>query len=169
MRAELENYHHRIEGSRAQIISLITELSVEALNWRPIEESKAHEMNSMAVMATHLAGAEHFWIAEVIGRRPTTRVRETEFVAEVDDATKLVTLLQKQAEVTQEVLAELTDADLGETRVNQDRKITIRWGLLHVVDHYGLHLGHMQITYQLWRDGKAFDAPRWFERLPNIE
>jgi hypothetical protein len=26
--------------------------------------------------------------------------------------------------------------------------------------------GHMQITYQLWNEGKGKQSPRWFERLP---
>jgi hypothetical protein len=43
----------------------------------------------------------------------------------------------------------------------------VRWGILHVIDHTSLHLGHMQITYQLWNEGKSKPSPRWFERLPS--
>ena len=62
-----------------QITDLIAHLPVEALNWRPID-NEDHATNSMAIMATHVAGAEHFWIAEVIGQYPPTRNRDAEFV-----------------------------------------------------------------------------------------
>ena len=166
MRAELENYLNRIENLRSQIGKLIIDLPPEALNWRPIERSEAHEVNSLGVMVTHVAGAEHFWIAEVIGQRPQTRDRAAEFSTEVADAVTLLGLLEKVGAETEEVLASLQDSDLGQMRQRDQNDISIRWAILHVVDHAALHLGHMQITYQLWQGGQAFQAPRWFERLP---
>ncbi|MCA9947468.1 MAG: DUF664 domain-containing protein [Anaerolineales bacterium] len=47
----------------------------------------------------------------------------------------------------------------------RDREVPVRWGILHVIDHTALHLGHIQITAQLWQGGQAIDAPRWFQRL----
>ena len=64
MLSELENYLHRIENLRGQISDLIAGLPAEALNWRPIESVEGHAINSLAVLAAHVAGAEHFWIAE---------------------------------------------------------------------------------------------------------
>jgi uncharacterized damage-inducible protein DinB len=166
MPPELDNYLRRIEDLRGQIIDLISDLPPEALNWRPVEGDDDHATNSLAVIATHLAGAEHFWIAEVIGRRPSTRDREAEFGITANDAAELTRLLEKAGMETREVLAELSEADLNDTREMKDRTVPVRWALLHVVDHTALHLGHMQITYQLWHGGQGVTAPRWFQRLP---
>jgi len=55
---------------------------------------------------------------------------------------------------------------LSGTRQAKDRMVSVRWGILHVIDHTSLHLGHMQMTYQLWTGGKAVHSPLWTERLP---
>lgn len=75
MLTERQNYLQRIENLRGQIGDLIAAVPAEALNWRPVEGGDDHVTNSLAVLATHVAGAEHFWIAEVIGQRPPTRDR----------------------------------------------------------------------------------------------
>ena len=68
MTSELNNYLQRIEDLRGQVGDLIAGLPGEALNWRPIEDDAT---NSLAVLAAHSAGAEHFWIAEVVGGPPS--------------------------------------------------------------------------------------------------
>ena len=62
------------------------------------------------------------------------------------------------------VLRRLTTADLDGEKLAVDRRMPVRFIILHIIDHYALHIGHMQITYQLWNQGRAFQAPRWFER-----
>jgi uncharacterized damage-inducible protein DinB len=52
---------------------------------------------------------------------------------------------------TAEVLSSLSEADLNGVRVARGREVTARYSILHVIDHTALHLGHMQITFQLWR------------------
>ena len=152
---------------RGQIGRLVTDLPAEALNWRPVDGPADHSTNSLAVLALHVAGAEHFWIAEVIGRHPPTRDREAEFVQQVDDWAKLTGRLEQVGRQTREVLSGLADAELGDLRAARDKHVSVRWALLHVIDHTALHLGHMQLTYQLWMGGQAADAPRWFQRLPD--
>jgi uncharacterized damage-inducible protein DinB len=163
---EIENYLQRIENLRGQIIDLVGALPAEALNWRPIEAVEDHAMNSLAVMATHVAGAEHYWIAEVIGGYPATRNREAEFVTEATDSTELRRRLEKAGQETRDVLSKLSPADLESAREANGRTVPVRWALVHVIDHTALHLGHMQITSQLWQGGRSAKSPRWFERLP---
>ena len=166
MNPELTHYLHMIEDLRRQVRDVIVGLPAEALNWRPLPLSEAHETNSLAVMAAHVAGAEHFWIAEVIGRYPTTRDRPAEFVTEMDGPDGLLARLDEVGAETSEVFARLTAVDLDETRQAHERAVTTRWAILHVIDHTALHLGHMQITYQLWMGGGSKPSPRWYERLP---
>jgi uncharacterized damage-inducible protein DinB len=166
MLSELENYLQRLEDLHGQMTRLVAELPAEALNWRPIQGEDAHVTNSLAVLTAHAAGAEHFWIAEVIGGRPATRNRAAEFATTAASASDLVRLLEHTARESGEVLSTLRASDLDGTRQVQERIVPVRWCVLHVIDHTALHLGHMQITYQLWSGGKAVDAPLWMERLP---
>ncbi len=166
MIAELANYLERLEDLRGQISSVIAGLPAEALNWRPLENSD-HATNSLAALAAHSAGAEHFWIAEVVGGRPATRNREAEFATEASSSAEIVRLLENAALETRDVFQSLRETDLNDTREAAGRMVSVRWCLLHVIDHTSLHLGHMQITFQLWAGGRSIASPLWFERLPH--
>ncbi len=167
MYPELQHYLQILDDLRRQVRELIADLPADALNWRPIVGTDEHATNSLAVLTAHVAGAERFWIAEVIGQRPATRDRDAEFRTVAADAAELARRLDAVAAETAEVLSSLSEADLNGVRVARGREVTVRWGILHVIDHTALHLGHMQITYQLWMNGKAKPSPLWHERLPN--
>jgi uncharacterized damage-inducible protein DinB len=169
MLSELANYQTRIEDLHRQITGLIAGLPTRALNWRPLEGNGDHATNSLAALAIHIAGAEHYWIAEAIGGRPATRDREAEFATVAADITEVIQRLEKTAEETKDVLRALGGTDLNETRMVGDRIVPVRWSILHVIDHTALHLGHMQITYQLWSSGRSMPSPLWFERVPPNE
>jgi uncharacterized damage-inducible protein DinB len=165
MSPELANYLQMIEDLRGQVCDLIADPPAEALNWRPLESIEEHATNSLAVLATHVAGAEHFWIGEVVGGLPPSRDRDAEFATRAASATELVRLLEQIGEETRDVISTLSETDLDGTREARGRAIPVRWCILHVIDHTALHLGHMQITYQLWMGGQRGPSPRWFERL----
>jgi uncharacterized damage-inducible protein DinB len=165
MTPEAESYLGRIEDLREQILTLIDGLPGEALNWRPIEGIEEHATNSLAVLAAHVAGAERFWISEVVGGRPPTRDRDAEFAIRADDASALARVLRDVGAETREVLSNLEVDDIEGAREARGRTVPVRWCILHVIDHTALHLGHMQLTYQLWMGGEGSDSPRWFERL----
>jgi hypothetical protein len=177
MPPEIQSYLERIEDLRSQIRSLIESLPTsdlpEALNWRPIDvgdnASGGHATNSLGVMALHAAGAEHFWMGEVIGGMPHTRDRDSEFVSQIENVNIILERLNIVGAETRTVMAWLNPVNLDETRLARGKLIPVRWMILHVIDHTALHLGHMQLTYQLWMGGKAGKAaksPRWFERTP---
>jgi len=162
---ELASYLERIEDLRRLVAELVAELPAEVLNWRPIDGRGDHAANSLAVLVTHIAGAEHFWIEEVVGGRPPTRDRDAEFATVAADSAELVQRLQAVGAATRTVFAGLDPAELESTREARGRMVPVRWCILHVIDHTALHLGHMQITYQLWTGGQSQPSPRWFERL----
>jgi len=166
MFTELENYLQRIEDLRRQVSALLAGLPAEALNWHPAMGVEDHATNSLAVLGAHAAGAEHFWVGEVIGGRPASRDRDAEFATQAADASELLHLLDETATETRQVLLALSESDLDGTREVQGRTVPVRWAILHVIDHTALHLGHMQITYQLWMQGKSQPSPHWHERLP---
>ncbi len=166
MLSELDNYLKLIENLRRQVGELIADLPAEALNWRPTKGVEDHATNSLAVLAAHVAGAERFWIAEMVGERPPTRNRPAEFTTQAANAAQLCRLLEQTGAETAEILSTLDKTELRGTRQVNGRTVPVRWGILHVIDHTALHLGHMQITYQLWNEGQSCPSPRWFERLP---
>jgi len=171
--SELENYLQRIDDLRGQAAGLITGLSQEALDWRPLPAAQPDAQgkeaeggtNSLAVLAAHMAGAERFWIGEIVGGRPPRRDRDAEFQVRGLEADQLLNLLEQAAAETRDVLADLRIEDLDGTREARGRTVPVRWCILHVVDHTALHLGHMQLTYQLWMGGRGVASPFWYERL----
>jgi len=42
-------------------------------------------------------------------------------------------------------------ADLEQARQDEDGPVSCGWALLHALEHAYLHLGHIQLTCQLWR------------------
>jgi len=169
MHPEADSYLQMINDLRGQVGALLAGLPAEALDWRPIQGLDEHATNSLAVLATHVAGAEHFWISEVVGGCPPTRDRDAEFIATATDASKLIQRLETVGAETQSVFSALTATDLDGAREARGRTIPVRWCILHVIDHTALHLGHMQLTYQLWQGGQTGPSPRWFERLDSKE
>jgi uncharacterized damage-inducible protein DinB len=165
MPPELASYLQMIEDLRGQVCDLIADLPAEALNWRPLESSGEDATNSLAALAAHIAGAEHFWTAEVVGGRQPSRDRDAEFATQAATASELVDLLQRVGIETRDVFSTLGETDLDGTREARDRVVPVRWCILHVIDHTALHLGHMQLTYQLWMGGRKGPSPRWFERV----
>ncbi len=168
MNPEAAEYLNMLEDLRGQIIRLLEELPAEALNWRPIEGEDDHVTNSVAVMAAHVAGAEHYWVGEVVGGLPASRDRPAEFKTKIDSPAPLINRLAEVGEESQLIIANLTADELNKVRVTNHGEVSTRWALLHAIDHTALHLGHMQITAQLWRGGETAYSPRWFQRLnPN--
>lgn len=164
---EIVQYLERIDDLREQVIDLTRDLPSDSLNWRPIEDSQDHATNSLAILASHVAGAEHFWIGEVIGGLPPTRQRDEEFAAEAEGSIQLVEKLVEVGEETRQVLSTLPASVLDEIREVRGRDVPVRWAILHVIDHTSLHLGHMQLTFQLWKGGQSPEGPRWYQRLPS--
>jgi uncharacterized damage-inducible protein DinB len=161
---EIDNYLQRLDDLRGQINNLIAMVTPEQLNWRPFEAA-GEQTNSLAVLTAHTCGAEHFWIGEVIGRKPPTRDRQAEFSATAGSHSELFNLLRQTSDETRSILTALSADDLDSIRRVEEREVPVRWAVLHVVDHTALHLGHMQLTFQLLSGGKTFSAPLWKERL----
>lgn len=165
MESEIRHYIDMMDDLRGQASELIVDLSADALNWRPIEGAEDHATNSLGVLVSHIAGAEHYWIAEVIGGHEATRDRPAEFATHATAASDLVQRLSDVGDESRDVLSDLTGAELEMNREADGRTVPVRWAILHVIDHTALHLGHMQLTYQLWKSGESGPSPRWYERL----
>lgn len=138
----LEVIHERIKG-------VLDGLSGEALDWEP-----GAETNSIAVLAAHIAGAEQYWIGDVVGQEPSGRNRPSEFETAGIDAATLSAELDKSLAQARTVLASLSQADLSELRQSSShyRSFSVAWSLLHVLEHTAVHSGHLELTRQLWEE-----------------
>lgn len=166
MLSELDNYLQRIEDHHRQIIDLIDDLPREGLNFFPIILPDLQVSNSIAVLTAHVAGAEHRWIGEMIGGLPATRDRASEFTIRVRNSGPLIDMLNSTLAETRNVFSKLDENDLNKMFEVEEKMVSGRWAILHVIDHTSLHMGHMQLTYQLWAKGDSKPSPFWFSRLP---
>ena len=143
----LEDYWERLQALHADIERTIAGLPQAALDWAP-----GPEMNSLAVLAVHVAGAERYWIGDMVGGDPSRWDRAAEFHTRGVDAAALHARLAAALAHSQSALEKLTLADREATVVSprDGRAFTGAWCLAHALEHTALHLGQMQITRQLW-------------------
>jgi uncharacterized damage-inducible protein DinB len=150
MLPEVQAYLTDLGELRDQVKGLLEGLPQEALDWRPIDGEGELATNSLTAMAVHLAGSETYWMKEVIGGKKIVRDRDAEFVTKGLSASELQAKLAATGRVTMEILSGLMEKHLEEGRTWRDRPVSVRWCILHVIEHYAQHLGHMQLTRQLW-------------------
>jgi uncharacterized damage-inducible protein DinB len=143
----------RLDELHAEILKALDELPAEALDWQPAEG-----MNSIGVLVVHLTGAERYWIGDVLKGEPFPRDREAEFHVKGLDAKTLkqrVIDLDAYEEVAFEGM-ELGALEEERTSPRDGRKFLAGWALMHALEHTALHVGHIQIQSQLWKQsGRA--------------
>jgi uncharacterized damage-inducible protein DinB len=140
-----------LEALHREMDEILRGSSVDALNWQPTEEGA----NSLYVLATHVAGAERFWLGDVVGGQPQRRDRDAEFHSRGNDATIPLDVLNDAGELSRQVLLGLRAEAWTELRTVRGREYTLGWCVLHAIEHAALHLGHMQLTRQLWEAQNA--------------
>ena len=141
--------YDRFSELHKEIKKSIEGLSVDALDWVP-----AGNTNSVNVLVTHLTGAEQFWAVDVAGNQSSDRVREEEFEAQGLTEHELVTRLDETLGAIQAAFESYSFGQLQDPRNVEQREmsVTMGWAILHALDHAALHLGHIQLTVQLWEE-----------------
>ena len=135
-----ESYHTEIEHA-------IDGLPKAALDWSP-----GPDMNSVAVLVVHLAGAERYYLGDVIAGEPSNRDRPAEFRTKGLDADTLKARLQTATAYVRRILDGLTLEDLETMRIvpRDGSQRSVASCLLTVATHTAMHAGHIQLTRQLW-------------------
>jgi uncharacterized damage-inducible protein DinB len=126
-------------------------LSQAALDWSP-----GPDMNSIAVLVAHVVGAERYWLGEVIAREPSYRDRPAEFQTSGLTAGELKERLKAATAYARRVLEPLTLEDLETTRIvpRDGSERGVAWCLPYILSHTATHVGHVQVTRQLWEQGE---------------
>lgn len=137
----------RFHDLHTQIKNQLDPLPQDALDWTP-----GSEMNSISVIVTHLTGAERFLIGDVIMQEPSNRNRDAEFLVKGVSKQDLLRRLDDAEAYLKAAFEKLTLEDLATERLHprHGNQVKVAWVALHALDHVGLHLGHLQMTVQLW-------------------
>jgi len=147
--AEVQSYLTELGILRKQIQDAAQGLNEEAANWRPLPK----DTNSIYAILCHLIGSDNFWVRRIIGGETIDRDREAEFRAS-GHLSEVLIRWEKVSRANERVLSQLNPSQLGETRTVPTRPewglVTVRWCILHLISHYAIHLGHIQLTRQLW-------------------
>lgn len=140
------DYLESLAGRCAALQATLAGLDAAGLNWVPMPG-----MNSLAVLATHAAGATRYWIGDVVGQAPSGRVRSAEFEAQADDPTALQAHIDDVLAHARRTLAPLRADDLAALRLApaQGRQVTVAWALLHALEHLAEHIGQAQLLREL--------------------
>lgn len=146
--SETQTYIERLRALRKDMFKALDGLSAAGLNWKPTRR----ETNSAFILATHLLGSEKHWLHRVVGGREIQRDREAEFRARGKDLASMRDSFDAVARETETILAPLSSTDYDGTRETQNYgKVSVRWCVLHMVEHYAEHDGQISLTRQVWK------------------
>ena len=147
--AASEVFEESIRGLRAAI----TGLSAEGLNWRPA----GTDTNPIAVLAVHAMGSTRSWLAVAFGAPLPERDRDAEFRTVAGGPEELIEHVDRVVEDCRSLLAGTGAFDPGAQRTSHVRTssgqaevVSGAWAMLHAVEHLSEHVGHAQLTRQLW-------------------
>jgi uncharacterized damage-inducible protein DinB len=143
-----EALYDRFHELHQDIEKALDVLPPEELDWEP-----GPEMNSVSVIIVHLTGAERFLIGDVIMSDPSNRNREAEFHVAGMSKSDLVQRLTATEAYIKGALEKLTLADLEAMRTHprHGNQVSLAWAILHALEHTATHVGHIQMTVQLWK------------------
>lgn len=136
-------------------MSSIEVLPQAALDWIP-----GPVMNSINALVVHINGAERYWIGDVAAQEPSERDREAEFKAHGLNTDALRRSLFESLDFIERVLENMDLQELEKKRISSRDGLhfTVGWALLHTLEHTAIHVGHIQITSQMWKLYKEGDS-----------
>ncbi len=121
--------------------------SQECIDWKP-----GPETNSLAVLAVHVAGSERFWIGDLATGRAPTRNRDAEFLAVGLSISEMDAVLDNALADSTAAIESLSEEELlRPVFVNEATgEMTPLRAIVRTVGHVALHVGHAQLTRQLY-------------------
>ncbi|MBI1282254.1 MAG: DUF664 domain-containing protein [Anaerolineaceae bacterium] len=154
-----EDYVDRLTSLHNDYKKAIDGLNVEALDWVP-----GAEMNSLCVMIVHMTAVERYLVGDMAAHINSNRVRVAEFQAKGLDEATLTKRMDDALAFVKDTVTNFTLEDLtavreipagGNRPATLLETLTVGWALEHALSHTALHLGHAQITRQLWDQHKS--------------
>lgn len=146
------DYVDNLADLHTDMMKAVRHLPAEALDWVPFPEG-----NSLSVLMVHTAGAEKFWIGDVVANESSGRDRPEEFRVRNLTLQDLEARLNESLGYAELVVGKLELEVMEAKRIDprNGQEVTVAWALAHALKHTALHLGHIQITRQLWDQAKT--------------
>lgn len=139
-----------VDESLDAMRAAIAGASADALNRRPAGE----DSNPVAVLVVHALSSTRWWLSVALGGPVPARDRPAEFLTTVADADELLAVFDPIAADCRALLS--TDATFDPGAIREDPrdgdKVTAAWALIHAVEHLREHVGHAELTRQIWED-----------------
>jgi uncharacterized damage-inducible protein DinB len=146
MLEEIEVVLDMLDQLHTEILEIVEDVGSQGMNWSP-----GSDFNSIYAIATHTAASQLWWIKENLAGEVIDRDRPAEFAARGVDLESLKAGFEDVQAISRGHLANITSEDMRSLREVSGRSMSVRWILLHVLDHTATHLGHMHITMQLYK------------------
>jgi hypothetical protein len=159
--SEIATYRRLFDEKYAELDELLADLPAPALLWQPFEQSPWQgPSNSPGVIIAHAISSTVYLLRRaeyVMGRREWAAVDgdegSEEFGPANHDPAYLRARVQRTQDYVHQFLDSLTTADLDQSRPHPkraDRIFTTRYDIQHAIEHLSQHIGHGQLTRQLW-------------------
>lgn len=157
MNSELAVYADQLHRFFDRLDGCVRGLDEATLNWQP----PVAEPNSVFALATHILGNAEGWILGIACGQRIPRDREAEFVARGSSAAPLLDRSQELLQRIDGALAALPEGAPDEMRdptqalwgVGTTHPVSVREAIMHVIEHAGLHLGHIDMVTELAKAG----------------
>jgi len=150
-----------IAGARAvldealdELRAVIVSLDADTLNRLPLPD----DTNSLAVLVVHALASTRSWLSLATGADLPPRERDAEFRTVVVDPALFLADVDQVAAACRALLdpgiafdPERRGVAPWVTGELADQPVTAAWALLHALTHIHEHVGHAQLTRQLWK------------------
>jgi len=150
------------EKIRRQVREMVSDLSDEELARRIVPN--AHQIGGLIL---HLGEAEAGWIHSIVAGVELSEeakkfanwydTTETDFAEKGYSASDCIERIDEISRMSREILAKYADADLeklfGYNREGKRIEVSLRWVLLHLIEHEATHKGQIAMLKRLLREG----------------
>lgn len=162
--SEISTYRRLFFNKYGEVEELLTDLEPGALTWKPFEQSPwkgpsgslgwliAHGISSTIYL---LRRAE--WQMGRIAWEAVDGDRGGDEFTEADhDPAALLARAKSTHSMVEAFLDSLSPADLEHEKPHpvSNRPLTVRMDIQHAIEHLSQHIGHAQLTRQLWALGQ---------------
>jgi hypothetical protein len=159
--SELAVYRRLFDEKYEQMVELLDGLPPEALIWKPFEHSPWQgPSNSLGFIVAHAVSSTVYLLRQVeycLGRITWEDVDGDEGSEEFGPANHDLSYLQARVQRTQtyvrNLLTSLSPGDLEASRNHPQRAdhlLSVRYAIGEAIEHMSQHIGHGQLTRQLW-------------------
>lgn len=148
MRPMVEVVQRMLNGQAERYGRVVETLPAEALTWRPGND----ETNSVAQLIRHATAVETLLLMRALGEPAT---HDHAYSLRNDPATKaeLLGLIAEAQAKKDDQLARLDALDMSE--MMDSGRASRAYFIMHTADHGQEHLGHAELTKQLWEQRGA--------------